>query len=166
MLGLDPETLTKLVQEQNEFYKTWFNEELMRASRDIESLLAPNDFYIFFKGSKEQPKCKFSRRLVELFKPFDYNYKTYNILEDPRLRYWLKVYSKWQTFPQIYINKKFVGGIDVVSELVEEGEFDAMVPNSAKALPPLDKFKGTLASNKIVILLDKPQKDLDKAVND
>lgn len=99
VLGLDPETLTKLVQEQNEFYKSWFNEEFMRASRDIESLLAPNDFYIFFKGSKEQPKCKFSRRLVELFKPFDYNYKTYNILEDPRLRYWLKVYSKWQTFP-------------------------------------------------------------------
>ena len=54
----------------------------------------------------------------------------------------------------------------MVSELVEEGEFDAMVPTSAKALPPLEKFKKTLVSNKIVILLDKPQKDLDKDIND
>ena len=154
MLGLDPEALTKLVQEQNEFYKTWYGEELKRASRDIESLLAPNDFFIFFKGTKEQPKCKFSRRLVELFKDNgDYDFATYNILEDPRLRYWVKVYSKWQTFPQIYLNKKFAGGIDVVSELVEEGEFDAMVPNSAKPLPPVEKFKKVSSTNKITILL-------------
>jgi glutaredoxin-related protein len=41
---------------------------------------------------------------------------------------WLKSYSKWQTFPQIFINQKFIGGIDVLTELVENDEFDDMVP--------------------------------------
>jgi len=67
---------------------------------------------------------------------FDYDYKTFNIFSDERIRQWLKVYSNWPTFPQVFINGKFVGGIDVITELIEEGEFDAMVPESCKPLPP------------------------------
>ena len=47
-----------------------------------------------------------------------YDYKTYNILQDERIRQWLKVYTKWPTFPQLFINSKFAGGIDVLAELV------------------------------------------------
>ena len=85
-----------------------------------------------------------------------------------RIRQWLKVYSKWPTFPQVYINQKFVGGIDVVQELVDEGEFDEMVPQSCKALSPEERVKKTLADNKLVILIkgsiddsaDEASKDL------
>jgi len=34
-----------------------------------------------------------------------------------------------------------VGGVDIVTELVEAGEFDGMVPQSAKRLPPAEEFK-------------------------
>ena len=104
LLGLDPQSLTTLMENENKFYQTWYDDELKRASRDIESLLKQSPFFIFLKGSKEQPKCKFTRRLVELLAPFNYDFKTYNILEDPRIRLWLKSYSKWPTFPQIFIN--------------------------------------------------------------
>jgi hypothetical protein len=33
-----------------------------------------------------------------------------------------------------------VGGIDVASELIEEGEFDEMMPKSCKKLSPADAF--------------------------
>ena len=84
---------------------------------------------MFIKGTLDTPKCKFTRRLVESIAPMGYrNIKTLNILEDERIRQWLKFYSNWPTFPQIFMNGEFVGGIDVATELIEEGEFDAMMP--------------------------------------
>jgi glutaredoxin-related protein len=65
-----------------------------------------------------------------------YDYKTFNILGDERIRQWLKVYTKWPTFPQLFINSKFVGGIDVLAELISDGEFLDMVPEQCKPLPP------------------------------
>lgn len=47
-----------------------------------------------------------------------------------------------------------MGGIDVIGELVEEKEFDEMVPQSCKALSPEEKVKKTLADNKLVILIN------------
>lgn len=80
--------------------------------------------FMFIKGSLGEPKCKFTRRLVENLKPLNYrNIKTLNILENERIRQWLKFYTKWPTFPQIFIEGKFVGGVDVVVDMIEEGEF-------------------------------------------
>jgi glutaredoxin-related protein len=44
----------------------------------------------------------------------------------------MKFYSNWPTFPQIFLDGKFVGGVDIVTELIESGEFDEMVPKTAK----------------------------------
>ena len=87
---------------------------------------------MFIKGTKEEPFCKFTKRLLALLQPYGYDFECFNIFTDENVRQWLKVYSKWPTFPQVYINQKFVGGIDVVQELVDEGEFDGMVPESCK----------------------------------
>jgi len=55
---------------------------------------------MFIKGTLDTPKCKFTRKLVESIKPKEYrNIKTLNILEDERIRQWLKFYSNWPTFP-------------------------------------------------------------------
>ncbi len=93
---------------------TWFQEEKIKVFRDIEGLINSFPFFIFIKGTKEEPKCKFTRKLInQLLGPKNYEYKTYNILSDERLRLWLRTYSNWPTFPQIFINGKFVGGIDI-----------------------------------------------------
>mmetsp|Transcript_22784 Transcript_22784/g.17218 ORF Transcript_22784/g.17218 Transcript_22784/m.17218 type:complete len:88 (+) Transcript_22784:461-724(+) len=81
-------------------------------------------FFAFIKGTPEQPKCKFTRRLLEMFAKYQYKFKTFDILEDERVRQWLKHYSKWPTFPQVYLNGSFVGGVDVITELIEQNEFD------------------------------------------
>jgi len=38
----------------------------------------------------------------------------FNIFEDNEIREGLKVYSKWPTYPQLYVNGKLIGGIDIV----------------------------------------------------
>lgn len=43
-------------------------------------------FFAFIKGSPEAPKCKFTRKLVEMFGKSEYKYKTFDILADERIR--------------------------------------------------------------------------------
>jgi glutaredoxin-related protein len=39
----------------------------------------------------------------------------------------LKVLNDWPTFPQIIVKGELVGGLDVVREMVESGEFQDVV---------------------------------------
>ena len=126
--GIKPEQLTELVEIENKFYNDWFENEKKKVFRDIEGYIGSYPFFIFIKGTKEEPKCKFTRRLAEMLAKNNYSYHTFDILGDERIRQWLKVFTKWPTFPQLFWKQKFVGGIDVVTELIEEHEFDAMVP--------------------------------------
>lgn len=86
--------------------------------------------------------------------PKGYRFRTFDILKDERIRQWLKFYSSWPTFPQIFLDGKFVGGVDIVTELIEGDEFDEMVPQAAKKLPPLDEFKELLSQHRVVIIIE------------
>lgn len=124
-----PDRLSQICEQQNEFYEKWFKEEQLKAFREIEDLVTSQpQFLMFIKGSPEQPKCKFTRKLLETLGPYGYRFRTFDILKDERVRQWLKFYSKWPTFPQVFLEGKFVGGVDITLDLVEAGEFDAMVP--------------------------------------
>lgn len=78
--GVKPEQLTELVQGLNRQYEEWYEAEKKKAFRDIESHLNTHPFFIFVKGSKEQPRCKFTRKLVETLGRFGYEYATFDIL--------------------------------------------------------------------------------------
>lgn len=91
---------------------------------DIENLIKSSGMFLFIKGSPQEPKCKFTRKLLESLGKSQYRFKHHDILKDERLRQWLKFYSQWPTFPQIFVNGEFVGGVDVVTELVDSGEFE------------------------------------------
>ncbi len=48
-------------------------------------------------------------------------YKSVDILKDPILREAVKKYSDWNTYPQLYVNGKLVGGADIMNEMHKEG---------------------------------------------
>jgi glutaredoxin-related protein len=43
-------------------------------------------------------------------------------LSDDEVRQGLKEYSKWPTYPQLYVDGELVGGLDIVKELKQNGE--------------------------------------------
>lgn len=89
-----PEKLSQVCETQNEFYRKWFTEEQLKAFREIEDMVTQQpQFMMFIKGSPEEPKCKFTRKLLETLKPFGYRFRTFDILKDERIRQWLKFYS-------------------------------------------------------------------------
>ena len=84
----------------------------------IEEILTKNKVVLFMKGSPESPQCGFSNYTVQALKFYNVkNYHYVNILENPVLREEVKKYSDWPTYPQLYINKEFIGGCDILAEM-------------------------------------------------
>ena len=63
------------------------------------------------------------------------------------MRYWLREYKQWETYPQIYLNGQLLGGLDRVKELVAKGQFDKIVPQSSKQEEPENKFNLMVKEN-------------------
>lgn len=85
-VGIKPADLTSLVEAENKFYADWYENEKKRAFRDIEGLIGTHPFYIFIKGTKEAPFCKFTKKLFGLIKPLGYDFECFNIFSDERIR--------------------------------------------------------------------------------
>lgn len=82
------------------------------------------------KGDKYMPKCGFSARVVEALDELGVKYTSYDILEDEEIREDLKQYSKWPTYPQLYVKGELIGGCDIVMEMRQTGELsDLLNPN-------------------------------------
>jgi monothiol glutaredoxin len=88
----------------------------------IEGLIKNHKVVLFMKGTKQFPACGFSNAVVEILKREGTDFETFNILADPEMRQAMKEYSNWQTYPQLYVGGKFVGGCDIVTEMHQTGE--------------------------------------------
>jgi len=88
----------------------------------LESLIKSHKVILFMKGTKHFPACGFSNAVVQILGKEGVPFETFNILADAEVRQGLKEYSSWPTFPQLYIDGKFVGGCDIVTELHQSGE--------------------------------------------
>ena len=61
-----------------------------------------------------------------MLKLLEVNFQSVNVLEDLSLREGIKTFSDWPTIPQLYIQKEFVGGCDIVKEMYESGELSKL----------------------------------------
>ncbi|CAF1601360.1 unnamed protein product [Rotaria magnacalcarata] len=90
--------------------------------KHLESLINRAHLMLFIKGTPETPRCGFTKELLNLLAKANItDYKTFDILEDENVRTKLKEYSSWQTYPQIYVNGQFIGGLDILKQMNEEG---------------------------------------------
>jgi monothiol glutaredoxin len=88
----------------------------------IQEMIDSNKVFLFMKGNKMIPQCGFSNRVVNVLKTEGVPFETFNVLSDPEIRDGIKQFSNWPTIPQLYVNGKFVGGCDIVTEMHENGE--------------------------------------------
>ena len=88
----------------------------------IQKLINENDICLFMKGTPESPQCGFSMTVSNILKHLNLKFKGINVLEDEELRQGIKNFSDWPTIPQLYVQKEFIGGCDIVKEMFEKGE--------------------------------------------
>jgi len=67
----------------------------------LKSLINSAPVMLFMKGSKSEPRCKFSTEIVNLLKEIGVEFSTFDILQDQVVREKLKIYSNWPTYPQV-----------------------------------------------------------------
>lgn len=94
----------------------------------LKALVNSAPVMIFIKGTPQQPRCGFSRQLVELLGEQKVKYSSFNILADEDVRQGLKAYSDWPTYPQVYVNGELMGGLDIIKEMIASGEFQDVLP--------------------------------------
>jgi monothiol glutaredoxin len=91
----------------------------------VKDLTEKNPVVIFMKGTPQFPQCGFSARAVQVLQAAGVkNLVGVDVLSDDPLWEALEEFTKWPTVPQIFINGKFVGGCDIISEMYERGELE------------------------------------------
>lgn len=90
--------------------------------RKIEQTLKDNDVVLYMKGSAAFPACGFSMRVVECLKSLGVKFLDIDVMQDPDLRNYLKEFSNWPTFPQLYINSELIGGHDIIFDMLKSGD--------------------------------------------
>ena len=93
----------------------------------IESLIESDRVVLFMKGTRLQPMCGFSAATVGILDSLVPEYTTCNVLEDQGVREGIKTFSDWPTIPQLYIDREFVGGCDIVKQMFNNGELHEML---------------------------------------
>src|SRR5262249_39341242 len=98
--------------------------------QQIQKTIGDHRVVVFMKGTKHFPQCGFSARVVEILKRSGVEFKDVNVLADPVIRQGIKDFSSWPTIPQVYIDGKFVGGSDILTDMFESGELAKLLTTS------------------------------------
>jgi len=132
--GANPPLLNQLVQKHQQPEKSATTGAGANAAPTAEevnarlkSLVESASVMVFMKGSPAAPQCGFSRRACEILKTHGAKFSHFDILTDNTVREAMRIYSNWPTYPQIYINSEFVGGVDILTELAESGDLKNML---------------------------------------
>ena len=99
----------------------------MDAHARIEKILQENKVVLFMKGTPNFPMCGFSARATSILQDLGTEFFAVNVLEDEAIREGIKTYGKWPTIPQLYVKSKLVGGSDIMMEMYQAGELQAVV---------------------------------------
>jgi monothiol glutaredoxin len=100
------------------------------AQERIDSIVKGNDVVLFMKGTPLFPQCGFSSRAIAILEHLDVPFHSVDVLQDMEVRQGIKEYSDWPTIPQLYVKGEFVGGSDIMMEMFEAGELQALMADS------------------------------------
>ncbi|KAE8723032.1 Glutaredoxin 3 [Hibiscus syriacus] len=93
-----------------------------KLQKRLQQLIDSHPVMLFMKGTPEEPKCGFSRKVIVALKGEKVKFGTFDILSDNEVREGLKKFSNWPTFPQLYCKGELLGGCDIVISMHESGE--------------------------------------------
>ncbi len=97
----------------------------------IDALVKSHRVVLFMKGTAQFPMCGFSGRAIQILKACGAtDITTVNVLEDEEVRQGIKEYANWPTIPQLYVNGEFIGGSDIMMEMHQAGELQALLGGS------------------------------------
>ena len=111
----------------------------------LKAMLASCPSLLFMKGSPEAPRCGFSRKVVEALKSNQVPFASFDILTDEAVRQGLKELSNWPTFPQFYVNGELIGGLDIINDMIQDGDLKGQLGlENITEIPPPEPIEAKL----------------------
>ncbi|KAG8906391.1 monothiol glutaredoxin grx4 [Tulasnella sp. 403] len=89
----------------------------------MHKLMNQSKVVLFMKGNPDEPRCGFSRKTVAILREQQVEFTHFDILKDEAVRQGMKKLNDWPTFPQLIIDGELFGGLDILRESIETGEF-------------------------------------------
>lgn len=126
----------------------------------IEEIVSKNPVVLFMKGTRRAPSCGFSARVVDVLDELIDDYLTVDVLADEAIREGVKEYGQWPTIPQLYVRGKLVGGADIVTEMMRDGELATLLgvegPRDVE-IPEVHVSDAAVAAFRKYAGVDKPE---------
>jgi monothiol glutaredoxin len=100
----------------------------MSAHDTIREQVTSNPVVLYMKGTPQFPQCGFSSNAANILKQCGVTkFHSVNVLADNEIRQGIKDYANWPTIPQLYVDGEFVGGSDIMKEMFQNGELQALL---------------------------------------
>lgn len=96
----------------------------------IDEVVKSHDVVLFMKGTPYFPQCGFSGRAIAILEHLGVPFHSVDVLADAEVRAGIKAYSDWPTIPQLFVKGEFVGGTDIMMEMFEAGELQALMTDN------------------------------------
>ena len=97
----------------------------------IKDQIKDNKILIYMKGSPYEPKCGFSAKTDQALIDCGAEFSYVDILDNQEIRQTLPNISDWPTFPQLFVSGELIGGCDIITEMHEAGELQAIIEEVA-----------------------------------
>jgi monothiol glutaredoxin len=99
----------------------------MSTQERIAEQIQNHKIMLYMKGTPQFPQCGFSGRAVQILQACGAEFGSFDVLSDEEIRSGIKEYSNWPTIPQLYVDGKFIGGADIMTEMYQRGELQKLV---------------------------------------
>mgnify|MGYP006263925595 FL=1 len=97
----------------------------------IKQQISENPIILYMKGSPQAPQCGFSAQTVQCMVACGQRFAYVDILSNPEIRATMPSFAEWPTFPQLWVEGELVGGCDIITEMFESGELEALLTDTA-----------------------------------
>jgi monothiol glutaredoxin len=88
----------------------------------IRAEINATDVVLYMKGTPVFPQCGFSAQAVQILNMLGVPFKGVDVLADSSIRQGIKDFSNWPTVPQLYVKGEFIGGCDIMRDMLQTGE--------------------------------------------
>ena len=92
----------------------------------IQGEIQSDNVVLFMNGTPVFPQCSASAQAVQILGMLGVRYKHLDVTTDPSIRLAIKDFSNWPTLPQLYVMAQFIGGNDVMRQMLEDGSLVAL----------------------------------------
>lgn len=93
----------------------------------IKQQIQNNLILLYMKGTPNIPKCGFSLKAARILSSYTTSFTYIDVLIHTDIRYALPRFSNWPTFPQLWIEKKLIGGCDIIVDMHNSGTLRPLI---------------------------------------